>query len=396
MLRKVRKKFILVAVSSVFLVLLCILGTINVVNYAGVIRNADRLIAVLKEGDGGFIAPPGQNLSPEAPYATRYFTVTVSEAGRVTELNLNRIVSVSVEEAVSWAEQLYSAGRTTGFYENFRYGTLDLRTGSTMYLFVDCSAELGNFRNFLLASIVIGFAGLAVVFVLIFVFSGKIMEPVAESYRKQKRFITDAGHEIKTPLTIIGANTEVIEMQTGESEWTRGIKEQIARLTSLTEKLIFLTKMEEQTNLPMFEFSLSDAVKESVQAFSAVAASRGMTLSQDIQSGLIYSGNEEMIRQLVTLLTDNALRYTDGDSVAVSLRAEGGKRILETRNRASYLRDGDLGGLFERFARGDGSRNSQTGGHGIGLSVAQAIVEAHRGKIRAECRQGVAIFTVTL
>lgn len=130
----------------------------------------------------------------------------------------------------------------------------------------------------MLSSIFIGLAGTAVVFILIFIFSDRIMQPVAESYRKQKQFITDAGHELKTPLTIIGANTEVIEMQGGESEWTKGIKEQISRLTSLTEKLIFLAKMEEQNDLPMFEFSLSDVIEESIQEFSAVAASKGIEL----------------------------------------------------------------------------------------------------------------------
>jgi signal transduction histidine kinase len=222
------------------------------------------------------------------------------------------------------------------------------------------------------------------------------MKPVAESYRKQKQFITDAGHEIKTPLTVIGANTELIEMLSGESEWTKGIKEQIERLKNLTEKLIFLAKTEEQTNISMFEFSLTDAVRETIQSFAAVAASRNISLTTDIQNDLCYIGNEEMIRQLVSLLTDNALKYTDGDTVAVTLRAENGKRILETRNRASYMRDGSLNGVFERFARGDSSRNSQTGGHGIGLSVSKAIVEAHKGKIKGECRSGIVTFTVIL
>ena len=134
----------------------------------------------------------------------------------------------------------------------------------------------------------------------------------------------------------------------------------------------------------MFEFSLTDAVRETIQSFAAVAASRDISLTTDIQNDLCYIGNEEMIRQLVSLLTDNALKYTDGDTVAVTLRAENGKRILETRNRASYMRDGSLNGVFERFARGDSSRNSQTGGQGIGLSVSKAIVEAHKGKIKGE------------
>lgn len=396
MFRKVRKKFVIVAVCSVFIVMLCILGTINIVNYTKVVNNADEIIDILKEGNGEFGNFPGQDFSPEMPFSTRYFTVTLAPGGQIVRINLNKIVSVSVEEAASYATELSAKGKASGFYGNFRYGVLSMHTGETMYLFVDCFVELESFNNFLLASIVIGSVGVAVVFVLVFIFSGRIMKPVAESYRKQKQFITDAGHEIKTPLTVIGANTELIEMLSGESEWTKGIKEQIERLKNLTEKLIFLAKTEEQTNISMFEFSLTDAVRETIQSFAAVAASRNISLTTDIQNDLCYIGNEEMIRQLVSLLTDNALKYTDGDTVAVTLRAENGKRILETRNRASYMRDGSLNGVFERFARGDSSRNSQTGGHGIGLSVSQAIVEAHKGKIKGECRSGIVTFTVIL
>lgn len=396
MFRKVRKKFVIVAVCSVFIVMLCILGTINIVNYTKVVNNADEIIDILKEGNGEFGNFPGQDFSPEMPFSTRYFTVTLAPDGKVVRMNLNKIVSVSVEEAASYATELSAKGKASGFYGNFRYGVLSMHTGETMYLFVDCFVELESFNNFLLASIVIGSVGVAVVFVLVFIFSGRIMKPVAESYRKQKQFITDAGHEIKTPLTVIGANTELIEMLSGESEWTKGIKEQIERLKNLTEKLIFLAKTEEQTNISMFEFSLTDAVRETIQSFATVAASRNISLTTDIQNDLCYIGNEEMIRQLVSLLTDNALKYTDGDTVAVTLRAENGKRILETRNRASYMRDGSLNGVFERFARGDSSRNSQTGGHGIGLSVSKAIVEAHKGKIKGECRSGIVTFTVIL
>ena len=273
MFRKVRKKFVIVAVCSVFIVMLCILGTINIVNYTKVVNNADEIIDILKEGNGEFGNFPGQDFSPEMPFSTRYFTVTLAPDGKVVRMNLNKIVSVSVEEAASYATELSAKGKASGFYGNFRYGVLSMHTGETMYLFVDCFVELESFNNFLLASIVIGSVGVAVVFVLVFIFSGRIMKPVAESYRKQKQFITDAGHEIKTPLTVIGANTELIEMLSGESEWTKGIKEQIERLKNLTEKLIFLAKTEEQTNISMFEFSLTDAVRETIQSFAAVAAS---------------------------------------------------------------------------------------------------------------------------
>lgn len=393
---KIRKKFICVSIFSVFLVLLIILGTINIINYTRIVNDADMIVYVLKENNGEFGNDHGLNIPAEISFSTRYFTVTLTENGDVRVIDLTRIVSVTSKEAVAYARELFEEGKSSGFYKNFRYGVSELPNGEKMYIFVDRTVELENFHGFLLSSIFIGLAGTAVVFILIFIFSDRIMQPVAESYRKQKQFITDAGHELKTPLTIIGANTEVIEMQGGESEWTKGIKEQISRLTSLTEKLIFLAKMEEQNDLPMFEFSLSDVIEESIQEFSAMAASKGIELVFDIQKGVFYTGNEEMIRRMISLLADNAIKYTDGNVVTFSLRTEGNKKVIEVKNPASYIAEGDMSGLFERFARGDISRNSVTGGHGIGLSVVRVIAEAHNGRLKGECRNGIAVITVIL
>ncbi len=393
---KIRKKFICVSIFSVFLVLLIILGTINIINYTRIVNDADMIVYVLKENNGEFGNDHGLNIPAEIPFSTRYFTVTLTENGDVRVIDLTRIVSVTSKEAVAYARELFEEGKSSGFYKNFRYGVSELPNGEKMYIFVDRTVELENFHGFLLSSIFIGLAGTAVVFILIFIFSDRIMQPVAESYRKQKQFITDAGHELKTPLTIIGANTEVIEMQGGESEWTKGIKEQISRLTSLTEKLIFLAKMEEQNDLPMFEFSLSDVIEESIQEFSAMAASKGIELVFDVQKGVFYTGNEEMIRRMISLLADNAIKYTDGNVVTFSLRTEGNKKVIEVKNPASYIAEGDMSGLFERFARGDISRNSGTGRHGIGLSVVRVIAEAHNGRLKGECRNGIAVITAIL
>ncbi len=382
MFKKVRRKFILTAVCSVVLVVACIIATINIVNYTEIVGDADDAISALMSG------------LPARYGETRYFTVTLFGDGTVIA-DVSHMISVSPEEAAAYAAQVIAGGSAGGFTGSLRYG-VSAAHGRTTCVFVDCSIELGNFYDFLTTSIIIGVIAVAVVFALIFVFSGRIMKPVAESYGKQKQFITDAGHELKTPLTIIGANTELIEIQTGESEWTRGIKEQIKRLSSLTEELIFLARMEENADIKLSSFDLSEAVNATVQSFSAVAAGRGIQIESDVEAGLTLIGNREMICRLCNLLTDNALKYTDGQKVCVSLRAEGNKKVLSVRNAASYMEDGDLGYLFERFTRGDGSRNSATGGHGIGLSVARAIVQTHKGKIRAECRKGEVTFTVIL
>ena len=408
MIKKLRKKFIIVTTCSVLAVLILIVGIINIVNYVNVVKNADHIVELLQAGggtfggendrfDGDFKFKPQRPISPETPFETRYFTVLLDENSKVINVNIDKVASVDRVQAVEYAVALHRKSKEKGFYGNYRYGTITVDGTDTMYIFVDCMKELNSFKNFLWVSFAVGVSAFIGVFVLVFFLSGKVMKPVAESYQKQKRFITDASHELKTPLTVIGANAEVLEMQGTANEWTESIKEQVKRLTSLTEKMVFLARMDEESGtLKVTDFSLSDAVEETVKPFCTVAVSKGLTLRSEIQKNLSYCGDETLIRQLVSLLVDNALKYSDENgNVSVRLQSFGGKIRLTVANPAKEL-NGDLNILFERFYRNDKSRNSETGGHGIGLSVAEAIVTAHKGKITAHGANGTVVFTVTL
>lgn len=396
MIKGLRRKFIIVAMCSVFAVLAVVICIINVISYANVVKSADRLIEVLQEGGGSFGGMHGKPISPETPYETRFYTVLLGEDGTAYDVNVDSIAAVGESEAAEYAEALFRQNKTSGFYGNYRYSAVTTDHG-TMYIFVDCTRELTSFWSFFWTSIAVSAGSLVLVFLLLLVFSGKVMKPVAESYTKQKRFITDASHEIKTPLTIIGADADVLEMTDGANEWTQNIKEQVARLTSLTEKLVFLARMDEENRtLNATTFSISDAAEETVHPFFAVALARGMELKTDIRPHITYCGDESMIRQMISLLVDNALKYSDGDSVGVTLTAADNKVHLSVCNRASYLQENNLETLFERFYRNDPSRNSETGGHGIGLSVVQSIVALHKGKITARKEGETVYFTVVL
>ena len=375
-------------------------------------------------------------ISPESQFDTRYFTVTINSNGDVENIDTSKIASVSSENAAEYAKKLWKSGKKgdgkSGFAESCKYLTVD-EDGSTMYIFLSCQRELSTIKTYILASVGISVFGLAVVFVMIYFFSGKILKPVSESYEKQKRFITDASHEIKTPLTIIDANTEVIEMMEGENEWTNGTRKQVARLTSLTEKLVFLSRMDEEaTKLEMLEFSLSDAILDTAESFKTVARTKGKKLTIDVTDKILYTGDEKTIRQLVSILLDNAMKYsgcsnagfekgninknnlnktiqTQNDcattinpapEIEISLKQSGKNRIItvwNTVDETANIKKGRQDMLFERFYRTDTSHNSKTGGFGIGLSAAYAIVKAHKGKITAESKDGRSIkFTIVL
>ncbi len=342
-------------------------------------------------------------IDKETPFETRYFSVLLYENGNVSTIDTGKIASVSTSEAGDYAASLYGNGKTKGFIDQYKY--LSVSTTNTngddmvLYVFINCSKELMTIRTYALASIGISIIGLLVVFVLVCFFSKTVTKPMAESYEKQKRFITDASHEIKTPLTIIDANTEVLEMMEGENEWTVSIRKQIARLTALTEKLVFLSRMDEDsTRLEMLEFNISDAILDTAMPFETVAESKSKTLDISVAPDINYTGSETNIRQMLSLLLDNAIKYSsENGSIRLNFSTNGKLKTLSVWNTVDEIETGKLDYLFERFYRIDKSRNSKTGGFGIGLSVVQAIVQAHNGKVSAKSEDGKSIeFTISL
>jgi len=398
MIRKMQRKFILLSMGSFLLVLIVIISTINIVNFHAVTQEADELLSILSENKGAFPPNPGKfghrlppGMSPEIPYESRYFSVTFDkETGALVQAETSRIVSVSTSQAIAYGEAVLAQGEKHGFTDRFRYS---LRTDEafTQITFLDCGRQLDAFYNFLFASTGITLIGYLIVFVLIAFFSNRIIRPISESYEKQKRFITDAGHEIKTPLTIIHADADVLAMEVGENEWLEDIQNQAKRLSALTNDLVMLSRMEEGENaMPMEDFSVSDKVTDAAAAFQTLIQSQSKTLFCQIQSGLTLQGNEKAIGQLVSILLDNAVKYSPESSTITLLLEKQNRTIrLSVRNETiEYIPAESIPLLFDRFYRADPSRNSQNGGHGIGLSVAKAIVTAHNGKIQAATDDG--------
>jgi signal transduction histidine kinase len=405
MIKKLRFAFILIAMLSVIFVLTVIIGSINISNYVRINSESDAVLDMLIDNNGRFpnmSAPskPGQmgGFSAETPYETRYFSVVISNDGEAVYADVGQIAAISSQDAVEIAKGLYDKDKTSGMYGDYKYKTVSADTG-VLYVFLDCSRNLSTFRSFLYMSLIISALGVVVVFLLVIVFSRIVFKPVEESYAKQKMFITNASHDIKTPLTVINTDAEVIEMTNGESEWTDDIKKQIVRLTSLTDKLVFLSRMEEANlKLDFVQFNISEVIEEMCQPYCAVAEKRGIELKTDIEKDVTISGNEQALGQAIALLMDNAVKYACDDGViSVTLKKRGKGCVLYFKNDADGVEKGDNSNLFERFYRGDKSRNSATGGNGIGLSVVKAIIDAHNGKITANSADGKSIeFVITL
>lgn len=395
MIRKLRRKFIWIAMISMIFVLGTIVVVINVLNYQKSNAYSDRIISLLTDNEGGFPKEfpsrpnKGDGMTPETPFEARFFTVMLNGQGEMIFSDTKHIAAITPETAEKYAKILYTDDKTSGMYDDYKYRAKETDEG-TLYIFLDCTREMNSFRNFLQTSILISLGGLAVVFILIIIFSRIALKPVEESYQKQKHFITNASHDIKTPLTIINAGAEVIELEHGEDEWTKEIKKQTERLTALTDKLVFLSRMDEENQkIEICEFNLSRLICEAIEPYENMATAKGFSFSLDCQSDIMYKGNEEMLSQAIALIMDNAMKYTNANgAITVSLKKAVKGIELRFKNTANDVKEGNHNEIFERFYRADKSRNSKTGGHGIGLSVVKAIVTAHKGKISAHSADG--------
>ncbi|MBR4009595.1 MAG: GHKL domain-containing protein [Clostridiales bacterium] len=445
MIRKLRKRLILLTMLAVLLVMVILIGGINVSNYRQVVSESDDILEILMRNGGTFDEhgrgkgpkeglPPKPGMegddtqtdiettiivdddfrsgkrsfmwlredridSPELAYETRYFTVLFDETENAVIVDTGRISAVSESEAVEYAAKALDRKGSSGFIGDYRYliGEPD-ENNCRMVIFRDCGIGLQNFRNFRNISIFVSLLCLIGVGILVFLASGRIVRPVAESYEKQKRFITDAGHEIKTPLAIITADAEVLEMEQSESEWLSDIKAQTKRLSELTQDLISLSKMEESsTVLEMKDLDLSQIARSQAGSFAAVATASNKTISTKIEDGVHIQGDKKSIDSLLSIILDNAVKYCpENGHIDVSVtRHKKGAKIEVTNDTEETLSPETCKHMFERFYRTDASRNSSTGGHGIGLSMAKAIVEKHKGRISAASGE-VEKLTVTI
>ncbi|MGN1097122.1 MAG: sensor histidine kinase [Christensenellales bacterium] len=397
MLKKLQRKFILIAMLSVFGVLAVIMAALNIVNFVGIQTYADNLLNILYENGGTFSPfrangseredPPLQSDKPtpphgmneETPYETRYFTVRYS--GEEITIDVENIAAVSSERAAELASQAIAGKKTKGYIDIYRFLVAD---DGNFVLFVDCAKQKQTANDFLESSLLISFIGLAAVFILVLFLSKRAVKPIADSYERQKQFITDASHELKTPLTIISANNELTELTVGETQSTQVISKQVARMTSMVKNLTALARLDETDKLLQKEdFSLSETLTDLCTLFLPTVESCGKTFENRTEQNLFVCGDEKQIRQALSIIFDNATKYAKTYIVLKAERA--GRHInIVLENDADSVKEGNLDRCFERFYRTDEARASSVPGNGIGLSIAKSIIDLHGGKITAK------------
>ncbi len=391
MLKKLQRKFIFLTTLISVIVLILLAVTINLLNYSSIISYSDDVLNILLENnlkmqnEFNLTVPPHPNFPKEFSFTTRFFVLKADENNEINYIDTKNIGSITPEEAIEYFNEVNEIPNAKGTINDYRYIKAENDIGYT-YIFLDMEEDIINFENFLIYSILIVFLAIILIFVLACLLSKRAVSPIINSYEKQKRFITDVSHEFKTPLTIIKADCDVIELDNGEGEWTTSIKSQVSSLNKLVEDLVSLTKLEEeQLKLTKSLFSLSEMSENIISDFNSTILNANLKLTSNIEKNINYNGDEIMIKKLITILVENAIKYSD-EIILINLSKKANKIILTVENSCKGIKVKKYNDWFDRFYRADESRNSSIKGFGIGLSIAKNICEKHSIKILAESK----------
>lgn len=416
MSKTLQKKFVVTAMIAVTVLLAVVLGAVNLFNALTQARQSDRLLTALamqegfgpaprfdgdfdgqeppfrREARGGFFREP---LTEDSRMSALYFVVRLDSEDRVQSVDLRRISSVDEEGAAALALQAAANSRGYGRIGDLKYQFVEPAEGCRACVFLDVSQQLRSVRRTAALSALAGVLAWGAMLVLVWALSRRAIRPIAENMQRQRQFVTDAGHELKTPLAIIQANVEAMELMGGESKYSRNIRSQVRRLSGLTQNLLTLARMDESSAPPQLEtVDLSALAVSSLDMFRESAALKELTVAADIREGVTVQANRQQLGQLLSILLDNAVKYCpQGGRLALSLYRED-RAVLRLRNTVEQTVDTER--IFDRFYRADSARTQQGGGYGIGLSAAEAIVRLHKGEIGAAMDGGEIEFTVRI
>lgn len=407
MLKKMRWRFIGAAMAAFTAVVLTLLCFVNLWNYHSVTSQQDEALTRLMEVENqqmpfspGRGAPPfddWSHFSPEVQYSLRFFSVHYDTNGAVLQVNQDYIASISESDAETYADTVLKNGKAQGYESGYRY-LVDTTEDETVVLFLNSERELQTMKSLLLITLAIAAACLVVVFGLVVLFSRRAITPYLKNMEAQKQFITNASHELKTPLTAISTSADVLAMEHDGDEWVHNIQVQSGRLSKLITSLVALSRLDEENPFPVrMEFSLSDALWEISEPFGSLAQAKGKAYTQDIADGLTVTGDRTAIQQMFSILLDNALKYSpDGGSISLTTQRSGKRAEVTVSNTVDTAQSIDTTRLFDRFYRADESHSGAVSGTGIGLSIVKATVEAHGGTISVRQEGCVMIFTARL
>ncbi len=393
MTKKLKKRFIIFTMTAVTLLLLFIVLAVNTLNWVMLDRRSDAVLDTLVDSNGAFhkmdFDPPppfSQPIDMDKMQASRFFIVKSDENGNITDVNIDRISAIDSESAQNYAAKVLTSGNESGRIDGYKYAVKQLGS-DTLTIFMDNSEQNESFLAVLLACTAIAVLCWLILLVIVILLSGKVIRPVLVGMEKQKQFITNAGHEMKTPLAIIQSNNDTMALIHGENKYNAHIRSQTKRLNVLMSDLLTLARLDEETPLAKETVNIGEVAREMIPVYMEQAQTKGIVFDVNIASDTAAQANRSYLRQMMTILLDNALKYTpEGGQISFFIEKEGSHIKITEENSLSASPEPDPEILFERFYRGDSARTQkdETSGYGIGLSAARAICENFGGKLTAQ------------
>lgn len=411
MFRKLKIRFILLASAAIVCILLTMIAVLNSVRFLQTNGEIQAVLNILSANNGDFpsveeTAESLQNdrITIDTIYQYRYFSVVYNEDKTLYSSNLDHLSNLSKEQAISYANKVIKDSRSSGVFkvgsQFYSYQiTQDSKTKRYLLVVLDSTNYLESRNDFFWLSIQLCFYSFIFFVLVVSGFSNFAIRPYIKNYENQKRFITNAGHELKTPLAIISANTELQELMTGENEWTESTKDQVKRLSNLINQMVVLARLEEQPDVTLVDVNFSEVVKKVAGNFKSVIEKAGKKYEIKLQEDIHVKATEDELYELVSILIDNACKYCDEDGqIFVTLtKAKRGKRArLTVANSYADGKNVDYSRFFDRFYREDESHNQKQPGYGIGLSMAESLVRIFKGRIWVSYKKGLIGFTVLL
>ena len=411
MMKQIRIRFIRIALLALTLAMLLVASAINVVHFidttnelnetldyiveneiANVQKKQDKAVFQQGNDDNSFALQKRENGNNHHMNTrleeSRYFIAIQNTDGELVLGAGSKETEYSQEELLEIAEDVLSSNADSGYTGNYVYRVTDKNDGSRAAIFLNCESKKAGVISLALISLGACVTGVLLSLLLVALLSKRAIKPMMENIEQQKRFITDAGHELKTPLTVISANMDVLSMDIGQNEGVQGTQKQVANMRKLVNELVYLSRMDEtDSHLEKSIVDLSKAVQDVAAPFEGMAEFNGKNLMLNIEDDIKVSGDEAALRRLISTLCENAVKHAPEDSdIQISLTQSGKSVVIITENAMKEpLSEEALNHLFDRFYRGDESRSKEeNSGFGIGLSIARAITEKHGGTIKAK------------
>ena len=401
MISRLRLKIIIVITIILTLAVFGIMISINMVEKASNRTQIEARIQRIASLDG-FLPTDYQNYNPLDDGQSGFsdcFSIQIDYLYQIRKIVLTRDITVDQNDMIEYANQALASGSSFGEMGHYAFYIQPKYYGSVI-VFMDIHSYQQAQKNLLFTTSLIGLLTIILFFFLTVALAFWLVKPVKISFENQKRFVSNASHELKTPLAVISANVDVLENETGENKWLQYIRTETVRMNELVSELLCLARLDDKSGHPLMisEFNLSDVFLQTTLPFESKVFEMGKTLDVDAQPDLMYRGDESMIKHIITILLDNAVKYSDKNgTISAALYLHNNKKIIEVYNTGEGVPKDKLQKIFERFYRQDEARNSKNGGYGLGLAIAKTGVEAMGGKITATGEYGKWIkFTVVL